>query len=153
MMLMSVVLSLCCFVTIISVHSLLFNHTPLIIAAFGAAVFHAFASVEQRHVANIIGSVLAAFIGVSSNLLIPDETWKVIVAITISVFVMRYAGISYPPAGAICLIPTLEISRIEVLGYTYILYPVFTGICIIQFYSFIYNQLIYKSWLVKKRLK
>ncbi len=94
---------------------------------------------------------MCASVGVMCNLYIPYELGKILIAILLVFFFMYVFDAIYPPAGAICIIPTLGISKIELLGYHYVWSPVFTGICIINFYSFIYKQLV--LWQVKKQLK
>ncbi|WBX73173.1 HPP family protein [Tenacibaculum pacificus] len=138
-------LSIACFTCIYLFHKFLFNgiETTYIIAAFGASAVLVFSNNTIKHapIKIFLSSILAAFIGVLLNEFDFDLIIKIILAISTCVLVMNLMDISYPPAGAITLIPLLSNSEIQALGYWYILYPITTGLLIIYSFSRLKDKL------------
>lgn len=132
-------LSIACFACIYLFHRFLFNASQAIyiIAAFGASAVLVFSNNSIKHspLKIFLSSVLAAFIGVFLNGFDLALIIKVILAISSCILIMNLINTSYPPAGAITLIPILSNSEIESLGYWYILYPTITGLLIIYSFS------------------
>ena len=66
---------------------------------------------------------------------------KITIAISSCILIMNLLNISYPPAGAITIIPIISNSEIQDLGYWYVIYPTITGLVIIYSFSKIKNKL------------
>ncbi len=121
-----------------------------IIAAFGAsAVLHLSSdsklkiSFRKLLFASIVTAILGIFI---SQLTIPLAI-KIIITISFSILVMNLTNTSYPPAGAIALIPLFATNIVEQLGYLYALYPVTSGLTIIYLFSLLKEKVL---WQVNK---
>ncbi|CAM1341358.1 HPP family protein [Tenacibaculum amylolyticum] len=146
--------SILCFLSIYWVHKFLIEGSTdtIIIAAFGAAAVLSFSNntIKYSYTQILLAATISAAIGVYGNELNQSLLIKVIFVISSSVLIMNLMNISYPPAGAIAIIPLLSNANIHDLGYLYVFYPTATGLTIIYSFTIIKEKL---SWQVKKRLK
>lgn len=148
------IVSILCFLCIYGVHSFLIGGaaSTIIIAAFGAAAVLSFSITTVKHsfLKIILASIIAGLIGVYINQIEASFFCKLILTISSCILILNLLDISYPPAGAITMIPLLSNEEIQSLGYVYVLYPITTGLIIIYSFSILKEKLI---WQVKKQLK
>lgn len=144
----SVISSLCtigAFLTICGVHHLLLPQ-KLFIGAFGASAVLAFSNKDlqilPKHL--FIGATFSALIGITAIYLIQNHIASTITAITCTILCMNLCNIHYPPGGAIAIIPSLNTSLYQELNFTYVFFPVLTGIGIIYLFTRINQYLISK---------
>lgn len=134
-----------CFICIYYVHLFLIHgkEDTFIIASFGASGVLAFSENTTKHsfFKMFASSLIGAFLGVFSNQLEINMMLKIAMAISLCVFVMNLLKISYPPAGAISIIPMLSNIEIQNLGYLYLIYPTTTGLLIVYSFSILKNQI------------
>ncbi len=137
--LLNYVLSMFCFICIYFLHQLLFKsaETTFIIAAFGASAVLVFSNETKDYsfLKISISSVIAAVIGVFFQQLDLVMVFKIALTISSCILFMNLFNSSYPPAGAIAIIPLLSNTEIQHLGYLYALYPTLTGLIIIYSFS------------------
>lgn len=137
--------SLLCFLCIYWTHQLIFQHeqNTFIIASFGASGVLAFSEETSLHspFKMFISSVLGAFLGVFVSQIDVNIAIKIALAISSCIFFMSLFKISYPPAGAISIIPIISNSEIQSLGYFYLIYPTLTGLLIIYSFSILKNKI------------
>lgn len=137
------VFTVLCFGSIVFLHQSVLMDGPVLLAAFGAAVVLAFNEQFDYHIAWIfVSSAICAFVGVACQEWVSHPYYDSILAIGISLATMFGTGIKYPPAGAITLIPTLGSEKVEALGYSFVLFPVLSGISIICIFSIIHKYLL-----------
>ncbi len=138
-------ISIACFICIYLCHKFLIsgNDNTLIIAAFGASAVLSFSNnqIEHSFVKIFSASIIAAVIGVFWNQIDITLIFKIILTISSCILIMNLTNISYPPAGAIAIIPLISNSHIQNLGYSYVLYPTITGLTIIYSFSKIKEKL------------
>lgn len=146
-------ISIVCFLSIYWIHSIIINGEidTIVIAAFGAAAVLSFSntSANYSYVQIFLAATFSAIIGVFGSDLEQSFLVKLIFIISSSILIMNLMNISYPPAGAIAIIPLLS-DNVQELGYLYVLYPTTTGLTIIYSFTIIKEKLL---WRVKKRLK
>ncbi|WP_108868341.1 HPP family protein [Aquimarina aquimarini] len=151
-------ISIACFLSIYLCHKILISgddHT-LIIAAFGASAVLTFSNDTIKHsfIKICSSSIIAAIIGVFWNQIDIALIFKITITISSCILIMNLLNISYPPAGAIAVIPLISNAQIQDLGYLYVVYPTMTGLLIIYSFSIIKEKFKKKLlWQVKKQLK
>ncbi len=137
--LINYILTIVCFLCIYFFHQFIFksSETTFIIAAFGASAVLVFSNKPQNHslLKIALSSVSAALIGVFFQDLNLDFVFKVTLTISSCILLMNLFNSSYPPAGAIAIIPLLSNVEIQNLGYLYALYPTLTGLLLIYSFS------------------
>ena len=126
------------------------------LAAFGATSILSFSNSNKKifGLTNIVfGSLIGGLIGVLINHLnLPFEI-AVLTAVGLSVFVMNYSKLSYPPGGALALIPLLT-DNVSHSNYFFLLSPVLTGTIMIYIFTKIQefiNLKIEEKWRLKKQ--
>lgn len=129
-----------CFITILFLHKEVINlkNSVYFIAAFGAAVVLDLSSQDQhktRFKVMFLGSLIGSFIGVVFTKVPIDKEYACVLAITISTALMTVFKVQYPPGGAMVLIPILGGTHLQQLGFTFLIYPVITGLCVIYCFS------------------
>ncbi len=108
---------------------------PLLIAAFGASavVLYGCPSAPIAQPRNLFcGSLLSSFIGVGVAMLLPHHpVWlQGVLAVSLSLAAMSLTGTMHPPGGAMAFIAAAGPEPMRALGFTYLLYPIATGIVI-----------------------
>ena len=145
MNLINYILTIVCFICIYWVHKFLFKGTEgtIIIAAFGASAVLVFSNSTIKHafIKVFSSAIIAAIIGVFLNQFDLGLVFKISLAISSCILIMNLIDISYPPAGAITIIPLISNSEIQNLGYLYVFYPTITGLIIIYSFSKIKDKL------------
>jgi CBS-domain-containing membrane protein len=124
-------ISIICFLSIFLFHQLLGigDENTLIIAAFGASAVLAFSNnvINHSFVKIFTASIIAAIIGVFCNQLNLTFLVKVTLAISACILIMNLFKISYPPAGAIAIIPLISNTQLQELGYLYV--------CLVEYFT------------------
>ncbi len=132
-------ISTTCFFCIYLCHGLfdIGDDGTLIIAAFGASAVLAFSNdvINHSFVKISMASIIAAVVGVFWSQMDLATMFKVTLTISTCILILNLANISYPPAGAIAIIPLISNAQIQELGYLYVLYPTMTGMTIIYLFS------------------
>jgi CBS domain-containing membrane protein len=92
---------------------------------------------------NLIGGhVISAFVGVTIHQLIPDELWlSSALAVSLSIVLMQITKTLHPPGGATALIANIGSSKIQSLGYFYVLSPVLSGVLILLLVALLFNNM------------
>jgi CBS domain-containing membrane protein len=116
-----------------------------LIGSFGASsvLIYGIVNSPLAQPRNLIGGhVICALVGVTVQLLIPEETWLAAsLAVSISIVMMQITKTLHPPGGATALIATIGSEKIKALGYWYVLSPIFTGVMILFLVALIFNNL------------
>ncbi|CAL2079667.1 conserved membrane protein of unknown function [Tenacibaculum sp. 190524A02b] len=142
--LLNSLLAFSCFICIYVLHYFISTNSSIVfIAAFGASAVLGFSYKTSpfSFMQISVSSAVAAFIGVFFNSLGLALGVAVPLCIGVVIFLMHTLKISYPPAGAIAIIPLLFNKEIEGLGFWYVLYPTLTGVSIIYAFSIIKKKL------------
>ena len=99
-----------------------------LIASFGASAVLIYGApksplAQPRNVAG--GHVLAALVGVIGFKLLPDQLWITSgMVVATSIALMHLTRTLHPPAGATGLIAVIGGSKVQALGFLYVLMPV-----------------------------
>lgn len=87
------------------------------------------------------GHTLSALVGVSCQLLFPDQFWTPALAVGLAVGAMYYGRCIHPPGGATALGAVLGGPELHQLGYYYVLFPVLTNLLFILLIALTFNGL------------
>lgn len=116
-----------------------------LIGSFGASSVLVYGAIESplAQPRNLIGGhVIAAFIGVTIRLLLPDIVWLTApLAVSTSIIAMQFTKTLHPPGGATALLAVIGSEKIKSLGYTYVLFPVLTGALVLLVVALIFNNI------------
>ena len=94
----------------------------------------------------IVGNSIAAIIGVSCALWIPNPTIALSLAVALSIFLMMTTDSLHPPSGAVAITAVLGGEAIHQLGYYFILYPVLLNSFLLLIVAIIFNKLLGKQY-------
>lgn len=94
----------------------------------------------------IVGNSIAAIIGVSCVLWIPNPTIALSLAVALSIFLMMTTDSLHPPSGAVAITAVLGGEAIHQLGYYFILYPVLLNSFLLLIVAIIFNKLLGKQY-------
>lgn len=122
---------------------------PLLIAPLGASAVLLFAvpsSPLAQPWAILGGNGIAAFIGVTAALFIPQEAVAAAVALGVSILVLLSLKCLHPPSGAVALTAALGGPAIHDLGYLFVLWPVLSGSLALLVVAVVYNRLTGKHY-------
>lgn len=91
---------------------------------------------------NVIGGhLICALTGVIVHRLIPHELWLAAsLSVSISVVLMQVTKTLHPPGGATALIANIGSSKIQALGFYYVLSPVLSGVVILMLVALVCNN-------------
>jgi len=91
---------------------------------------------------NLIGGhLISAFVGVLIYKLIPGQVWlSGAISVSLSIVLMQITKTLHPPGGATALIANLPSSKIQALGFFYVLSPVLSGVLILLIVALICNN-------------
>jgi CBS-domain-containing membrane protein len=102
------------------------------------------------------GHLLSAFVGVSVQQLIPDQTWTPALAVGLAVGVMHYLRCMHPPGGATALAAVIGGPEIYRLEYYYLLMPILINVTSIMLMAIAFNALFswrrYPAHLTRRKL-
>lgn len=122
-----------------------FMHTAgtlIMVTSMGASAVLLFAVPQgalSQPWAVIGGHLLSAFVGVSCQQLIPDQTWTPALAVGLAVGVMHYARCMHPPGGATALAAVIGGAEIYKLGYFYMVAPILINLASIMAMALVFN--------------
>jgi CBS domain-containing membrane protein len=116
-----------------------------LIGSFGASAVLVFGSPNSplAQPRNLIGGhLLSALIGVTLYKLFPETLWlSSSLAVSLSIVFMQMTKTMHPPGGATALIANIGTEKVKVLGYSYVLSPVLTGVFIIFVTAYLINNI------------
>ncbi|MBV6550307.1 HPP family protein [uncultured Acinetobacter sp.] len=90
----------------------------------------------------VVGNTLAALVGVSCALWIPDQTLALSIAVGIAIFLMMSTDALHPPSGAVAITAVLGGSTVHELGYAFVIYPVLLNSVLLMAFAIGFNRLI-----------
>lgn len=116
-----------------------------LIGSFGASSVLIYGAVYSplAQPRNLVGGhVVSAIVGVTVAKLLPDVIWLTApFAVALSIVAMQVTRTLHPPGGATALIAVSGGAKITVLGYFYVLSPVFVGSVILLAVALIFNNI------------
>jgi CBS-domain-containing membrane protein len=92
---------------------------------------------------NLIGGhVLCALVGVTVQLLVPNQLWlSSALSVSLSIVLMQVTKTLHPPGGATALIANIGSEKIRGLGYLYVLNPVLSGVAVLLLLALVFNNM------------
>ena len=140
------------------------NDNLFLIGSFGASsvLIYGIINSPLAQPRNLIGGhLICATVGVTVQVLIPDQMWLAAgLAVSISIVMMQVTKTLHPPGGATALIAIIGSEKIKSLGYWYVVSPIFAGVLILFLVALIFNNITpYRSypskkfWYRRKKLK
>lgn len=138
------------FLTGLLTHKLYPGHNlPLLIAPMGASavlLFAAPASPLAQPWSIMGGNILAALVGVTCALYIPDLVSAAAVAAALAIGLMFALRCLHPPSGAVALTAVLGGPAIHQLGYGFVLAPVGLNSALLLLVALAYNNLTRRAY-------
>lgn len=101
-----------------------------LIAPFGASAVLIFAvpnSPLAQPWSALVGNLTAAAVGVAACMLVADPTWRIALAVGITIAAMIPLRAVHPPAGAVAMTAAMNPEAIRALGFKFVLAPVVAG--------------------------
>lgn len=139
-----------------------FMHTAgtlLMVTSMGATAVLLFAVPQgalSQPWAVIGGHLLSAFVGVTVQQLLPDQTWTPALAVGLAVGVMHYLRCMHPPGGATALAAVIGGAEIYRLEYFYLLMPILINVVSIMVMAIAFNAFFpwrrYPAHLTRRKL-
>jgi len=115
-----------------------------LIGSFGASsvLIYGIVNSPLAQPRNLIGGhVICALVGVTVQLVFPDQIWlSSAFAVSLSIVLMQVTKTLHPPGGATALIANIGSEKIKSLGYWYVLSPVLTGVIILLIVAIVINR-------------
>ncbi|AMJ57984.1 MULTISPECIES: HPP family protein [Stenotrophomonas] len=114
----------------------------ILLASMGASAVLVFAvphGALSQPWAVIAGHLVSAFIGVSCQLMFPEQAWTGALAVGLAVGAMHYLRCIHPPGGATALAAVIGGSDVHALGYHYLLTPVAINVAAILLAGIAFN--------------
>ncbi|SFV28570.1 CBS domain-containing membrane protein [Devosia crocina] len=124
-------------------------HVPLLIAPLGASAVLLFAvpaSPLAQPWAVLGGNGIAAAIGVTSALFVPQEALAAALALGAAILALLSLKCLHPPSGAVALTAAIGGPAIHDLGYLFVLWPVLSGSLALVLVATLYNRLTGKPY-------
>ena len=94
----------------------------------------------------VVGNSIAAIMGVSCALYIPNLTEAFSVAVALSIFLMMTTDSLHPPSGAVAITAVLGGDAVRELGYHFIFYPVLLNSVLLMVIAIVFNRMIGKPY-------
>lgn len=94
----------------------------------------------------IVGNSIAAVIGVTCALYIPNLTEAFSVAVALSIFLMMTTDSLHPPSGAVAITAVLGGTSVQQLGYHFVFYPVLLNSLLLLIIAIVFNRLVGKQY-------
>lgn len=117
----------------------------MIIGSFGASavLLYGLVSGPLSQPRNLIGGhILSAIVGVSCYNIFPSHLWLASsLAVATAIVVMQWTNTLHPPGGATALIAVIGGTKIQSLGYLYVVFPTATGASIMLVIALMVNNL------------
>lgn len=102
------------------------------------------------------GHLLSAFVGVSVQQLVPDQTWTPALAVGLAVGAMHYLRCMHPPGGATALAAVIGGAEIYRLEYFYLVMPILINVVSIMAMAIVFNSFFpwrrYPAHLTRRKL-
>lgn len=136
-------------VGIIGMLALPAGSAPLLIAPLGASAVLLFAvptSPLAQPWSVLGGNGIAALVGVTCSLVVPDASVAAALAVGISIGLLLTFRCLHPPSGAVALTAVVGGPTIQDLGYGYALWPVLAGSLALLLAAVAYNRLTGKVY-------
>lgn len=115
-----------------------------LIGSFGASAVLVYGIINSplAQPRNLIGGhVICAIIGVTLHKLIPGELWlSSALSVSLAIVAMQITKTLHPPGGATALIANIGSSKIQALGYWYVINPVLSGVFILFVIAMVCNN-------------
>lgn len=122
---------------------------PILIAPMGASAVLLFAvpaSPLAQPWSIIGGNLIAALVGVTLALLVPDPTAAAALAISVAIALMMALRCLHPPSGAVALTAVLGGAPIRDLGYGFVLWPVTANSLLLLGVALLFNNLTGRAY-------
>ena len=94
----------------------------------------------------VVGNSIAAMIGVTCALYMPNLTEAFSVAVALSIILMMSTDSLHPPSGAVAITAVLGGTSVHELGYQFVFYPVLLNSVLLLAIAIIYNRLMGKDY-------
>lgn len=94
----------------------------------------------------VVGNSIAAIIGVTAVLFIPNLTEAFSVAVALSIFLMMTTDSLHPPSGAVAITAVLGGDAVYELGYYFVFYPVLLNSILLLLIAIVFNRCIGKQY-------
>jgi CBS domain-containing membrane protein len=126
-------------------HQFDFSDQVFLIGSFGATAVLIYGHINSplAQPRNLFGGhILSALIGVTFHKLFPDNIWLAsALSVSVSIVVMQMTKTLHPPGGATALIANIGSTKMQSLGYWYVVFPVLTGVTILFLVALVFNNL------------
>lgn len=139
-----------------------FMHTAgtlIMVTSMGATAVLLFAVPQgalSQPWAVIGGHLLSAFVGVTVQQLVPDQSWTPALAVGLAVGIMHYLRCMHPPGGATALAAVIGGAEIYRLEYFYLLMPILINVVSIMLMAIAFNAFFswrrYPAHLTRRKL-
>lgn len=139
-----------------------FMHTAgtlIMVTSMGATAVLLFAVPQgalSQPWAVIGGHLLSAFVGVTVQQWVPDQSWTPALAVGLAVGVMHYLRCMHPPGGATALAAVIGGAEIYRLEYFYMLMPILINVVSIMLMAIVFNAFFpwrrYPAHLTRRKL-
>lgn len=132
-----------------------FHDNLFLIGSFGASSVLIYGVINSplAQPRNLIGGhLISAFIGVTAQLLFPQQPIiAAALAVSFSIVAMQMTKTLHPPGGATALIAVIGSAKVKSLGYLYVLSPILTGVIILLLVALFFNNITnHRSYPVNK---
>ncbi|MGE8684336.1 MAG: HPP family protein [Acinetobacter sp.] len=94
----------------------------------------------------VIGNSIAALIGVTCAMYIPNLTQAFSVAVALAIILMMTTDSLHPPSGAVAITAVLGGEAVHELGYYFWFYPVLLNSVLLMVVAIVYNRLLGKQY-------
>ena len=122
---------------------------PAMIAPMGASAVLLFA-VPSSPLAQpwsiVGGNLVAALVGVTVAIWVPDPSLAAALAISVAIALMMALRCLHPPSGAVALTAVLGGSAIHELGYAFVLWPVLANSLLLLIVALAFNNMTGRSY-------
>lgn len=116
-----------------------------LIGSFGASAVLVFGATnsplaQPRNL--FFGHLVSALIGVTIQKLFPGMIWlSASLSVSLSIVAMQMTKTMHPPGGATALIANIGSEKIRQMGYSYVLFPVMSGVAILLIVAITVNNI------------
>lgn len=94
----------------------------------------------------VVGNSIAALIGVTCALWIPNQTEAFSIAVALAIVLMMSTDSLHPPSGAVAITAVLGGKAVQDLGYAFLFYPVLLNSVLLMVVAILYNRLLGKQY-------
>lgn len=116
-----------------------------LVGSFGASSVLIYSAIQSplAQPRNLLGGhLISAIVGVCIYKILPDIIWLTApLAVSLAIVLMQITKTLHPPGGATALIAVSGSAGLKNLGFTYVLFPIFTGSIILLAVALVFNNL------------